>query len=181
MRRTPFIAASTAAVLALGGAIAVASGDDTADQTVTITVTAGARTLTIEPVDPEGESVDLAFSATVGTELELFDDSTQLRVSNPLGPADVLVTRSGPGGAAAPDLVGIELDLDPNGDANAGLNGNPTWEGTDGGQRVVKGDAKAEEFTLTLGWDILGTPTAAGTITSVFTFTITDAAPASED
>ena len=53
MRRTRLTAAGAAAVIALGGTIAAAEDPTKADQTVTITVTAAARSITVG--DPGGD------------------------------------------------------------------------------------------------------------------------------
>ena len=93
MRRTRLTAAGAAAVIALGGTIAAAE-DTTADQTVTIEVTAAPRSITVSA--PEGD-----LSVTAGEE---GTDTTTSTLAYNAGPDDAAKITA--------EVKGVEPDAD---------------------------------------------------------------------
>jgi hypothetical protein len=174
MSRTRLAAALGVAALTLGATAAVAE-DPTDTQTVTITVNAAPRSVTVSG------NVNFAVDAN---EANIDEEDTGSSLSFAAGDtsAKILVVRSGDDLA---DLtLGLHLQLGGAYDRPTGIfegTGGSEWTGTDttpgAGSATVASviSANTDHPNRTLTWVLTGTaPSTGGDIDSTFTYTITD-------
>jgi hypothetical protein len=203
MRKNRLAAAAGAAVITLGATVAAATGATDSDtQTVTITVTAAPRTITTGDAAvafsvESGSEVPAGLAGLSGLQFTTGAEDAMVTVSRDdtdlgdlvLAITDVVLadsqfcleTGESPAGeectyAGVDSSTRSELGLFPDDD-------DVEWSGAEDASYVIWADwvVSAELITQVIYWSLTGTakagddPLAIGDITSVFTFTISDA------